>query len=186
MHYLKKLIDDYFMLIPLLIFVVFSIRIASLNTTGSNALEHSRAHYTEIDDEIIAETIEEDVVEEIEIIEETVLTEYEFLLLCKCVEAEAGNQSNYGKQLVTDVILNRVDDASYPNDVVSVILQKGQFSVVKNGDINATPTDETTDAVRSQLTVRENYEIIFFNNKGFTKYGKAWKQVEDHFFSTKK
>ena len=44
-------------------------------------------------------------------------------LLAKCVEAEAGNQGLYGKQLVVDVILNRVDSDSFPNTIEEVIKQ---------------------------------------------------------------
>lgn len=44
-------------------------------------------------------------------------------LLAMCVEAEAGNQGLIGKRYVVDVILNRVDDEDYPDNIVDVIMQ---------------------------------------------------------------
>lgn len=41
---------------------------------------------------------------------------------------EAGNQGDKGMQMVADVVINRVNDDRFPNDVMSVLLQKNQFS----------------------------------------------------------
>ena len=108
-------------------------------------------------------------------------------LLACCVEAEAGNQGLYGKQLVVDVILNRVDDSDFPNCIYDVIMQKNQFSVVSDGRINqVTPTEETYEAIKLEFEHRQNTEILFFTAEGFSKYGTPWMKIGDHYFSTKK
>ena len=50
-------------------------------------------------------------------------------LLALCVEAEAGDQGLYGKKLVADVVLNRVDSPDFPDNITDVILQCGNNGV---------------------------------------------------------
>lgn len=113
-------------------------------------------------------------------------------LLACCVEAEAGNQGLYGKKLVADVVLNRVDSPDFPDNITDVILQCGnngvyQFSVVGDGRIYAVePTEETFQAVREELENRTNKDILFFTAEGFSPYGSAWEKVGDHYFSTER
>ena len=113
-------------------------------------------------------------------------------LLAMCVEAEAGNQGLIGKKYVVDVVLNRVDDPDFPDNITDVILQCGsngvhQFSVVGDGRIwNMTPTDETYQAIKEELEKRTNHEVLFFCSLGYSKYGTDWKKIGDHYFSTKK
>ena len=107
-------------------------------------------------------------------------------LLARCVEAEAGNQGLIGKKYVVDVILNRVDDADFPDNITDVIMQKNQFSVVLDGRIwEVEPTEETFQAVREELENRTDYQVLFFTSEGFSKYGTAWKKIGDHYFSRK-
>lgn len=107
-------------------------------------------------------------------------------LLALCVEAEAGNQGLIGKKYVCDVVLNRVDDEDYPDNITDVILQKNQFSVVLDGRIwEVEPTEETFQAVREELESRTNYDVMFFSCEGYSKYGTDWKKIGDHYFSTK-
>lgn len=111
-------------------------------------------------------------------------------LLACCVEAEAGNQDLYGKRLVVDVVLNRVDSPDFPDTIEEVILQRGsngvyQFSVVGNGRIyQMEPAEETYEAIRLELESRTNTEILFFTAEGYIPYGKPWAKVWDHYFST--
>lgn len=108
-------------------------------------------------------------------------------LLAMCVEAEAGNQSLYGKRLVVDVILNRVDDTSgnWPDTIAEVITQPYQFTTYWNGAIKkAIPSEETYEAVRMELEERTNTEVLFFTSEGWGSYGTPWQKVEDHYFCT--
>ena len=112
-------------------------------------------------------------------------TEEEIDLMASIVYLEAGNQDMLGKQLVADVILNRVDSLDFPNTVHEVIYQKGQFSTAKKAKsrISYTPID-CYGAVISQITVRENYDVIYFG-RGFGCGEKLFK-YGDHCFSGKK
>ena len=106
-------------------------------------------------------------------------------LLAACVEAEAGNQSLYGKRLVADVILNRVDSDIFPDTIHGVITQPHQFSTYWNGAMErAEISEETYKAVYMELEQRSYPGILFFDCGDFLPYGTPWKQIGDHYFST--
>lgn len=106
-------------------------------------------------------------------------------LLALCVESEAGNQGLYGKKLVADVVLNRVDSPDYPDNITDVIMQQNQFSVVLDGRIwTVEPSEETFEAIREELEQRTNTEIIFFTSEGYSPYGEPWGKIGDHYVST--
>lgn len=84
------------------------------------------------------------------------LEEREMDILCRIVQAEAGGEDIRGKILVADVIINRVESPSFPDNVEDVVFQSGdgvyQFSPVGNGRINDVEvTDETREAVFAAL-----------------------------------
>ena len=58
-------------------------------------------------------------------------------LLSLCVWREARGESLRGKQLVADVIRNRVADRRWPTTIRDVVLQPRQFSAFNAGDPNA-------------------------------------------------
>lgn len=62
-------------------------------------------------------------------------------LLAKIAMAEAEGEDTAGKALVILVVLNRVWDDSFPDDIRSVIYQKGQFSPVSNGRFDSVEPD---------------------------------------------
>lgn len=104
-------------------------------------------------------------------------------MLAKCVESEAGNQGLMGKRFVVDVILNRVDSQRFPNDVTSVISQKGQFSVYSSGKMSRTvPSEETYEAIKMETEHRTDKEILFFASGTYNKYCIPAYQHEDHYF----
>lgn len=110
----------------------------------------------------------------------------ELELLALVVEAEAGNQDLYGKQLVVDVILNRVDSSDFPDSITKVILQPRHFSTIWDGAAyRAEPTQETYEAIESELLHRCNSDVLFFTSEGYSEYGTPWKKVGGHYFSTK-
>ncbi|MCD8198212.1 MAG: cell wall hydrolase [Lachnospiraceae bacterium] len=108
-------------------------------------------------------------------------------LLAVCVEAEAGNQSLEGKRLVVDVILNRVDDPDWPDNIVDVISDPYEFSAFWDGGMDAVwePSEETFLAVQMELAERSWPEVYYFTAGGYSEYGTPWKQVGGHYFSTK-
>ncbi len=104
--------------------------------------------------------------------------------LAVCVEAEAGNQDLYGKRLVVDVILNRVDSERFPDDIESVIYQKYQFSTSFDGGMDRVkePSEETFEAVRMELENRTDPDILFFTAGGYNKYCTPAYKYGDHYF----
>ena len=126
--------------------------------------------------ERIAECIDESCEEVAELTQENI--DY----LARVVYAEAGTQGLYGQQLVVDVILNRIDSPRFPNDLISVLNQPCQFSVVGSGAIWCkTPTEETYEAIMLELQERQDYDILFFCAGGYN--GNPAYQYKDHYFS---
>lgn len=108
-------------------------------------------------------------------------TEREIDLMAQLVWHEAGNQDSIGKRLVVDTVLNRVEDARFPNTVEEVIFQKGQYTTAKVlGRVE--PTIECYGAVLSEIDgERYNTEVFFFG-RGYG-CGKPLFQHQDHCFS---
>jgi N-acetylmuramoyl-L-alanine amidase len=104
-------------------------------------------------------------------------------MLASCVEAEAGNQDKFGKRLVVDVILNRVESDEFPDDIESVITQKGQFAVHENGSMYRTvPSEETYEAVREELEQRTDTKILFFSAHKYNSCCTPAYRHQDHYF----
>lgn len=109
--------------------------------------------------------------------------EDELDLIARCVEAEAGNQDLYGRQLVVDVILNRLESDEFPGTIEEVIYQKNQFAVVGNGMIDkAVPSELTHEAIALECEYRTNRDVLWFCSTGFLPYGEKWMKVGDHYF----
>jgi len=110
-----------------------------------------------------------------------ILTSDEVTIITKLVTAEAGGESEYGKRLVIDTVLNRVDSPHFPDNVHDVIYQKNQFAVRRAEALDADA--ETAALVREESENRTNDEVIFFNSVGYTKYGTALFKEGGHYFS---
>lgn len=104
------------------------------------------------------------------------LSDSDYNVLLKIVEAEAGCEDLLGRQLVANVILNRVDNPIFPNSVKNVVYQKAegkyQFSPVANGRINNVKvTEETKQAVEKALNGEDKSNgALYFMAR---KYAKA-------------
>ncbi|MEH7353956.1 cell wall hydrolase [Neobacillus drentensis] len=93
-------------------------------------------------------------------------SEYEIDLLARLVRAEAESEPYQGKIAVACVVLNRVDNPSFPNTIKEVIYEKGQFQPVQNGQINKPADEDSIKAVHE--AVKENRNVaagsLFFYN----------------------
>lgn len=128
----------------------------------------------------IVSEAEQDTAEEVELEEY-----YDSLeLLAICVEAEAGNQGLYGKRLVADVILNRVDSDRFPDTVEGVITQKHQFSSYTDGGMAKVtePTEETFEAIQLELDNRTDSQILFFTAGRYNSHCTPAYKYGDHYF----
>jgi spore germination cell wall hydrolase CwlJ-like protein len=115
---------------------------------------------------------------------------YDELELLAClVWAEAESQDQLGKELVVDVVLNRVIDPAFPSTIKEVIFQKNAFSPVANGRLNKAyenVTQECFDAVAHELEQRHDVHIVYFTSNGYSQYGRNAYKHMGHFFSYKR
>lgn len=108
--------------------------------------------------------------------------QYEFEMICKIVESEAGNQDFTGRRLVAAVVFNRRSDPRFPNTIEGVIFQKGQFAVVRNGMYaRAVPSELTRQAVLAEYQESINTGVVYFS-RGKQKYAKNHFKWMDHWF----
>lgn len=111
-------------------------------------------------------------------------TEEEVTMIAAIIQCEAGNQSDEGQRYVADSILNRVDSPWFPNTVLEVINQPGQYStrkkaakLAKSGNIQLRCYGNAI----YELTNRTNREIIYFG-RGYGSGEPLFKEG-DHCFS---
>lgn len=96
---------------------------------------------------------------------QTQVSEYEYQILLHIVAAEAGGCDIKGQILVANVIMNRVENKSFPDSVEAVVFQKNQFSPVLAGTLwNSHVTDSVVEAVNRALA-GEDYSqgALFFS-----------------------
>ena len=80
----------------------------------------------------------------------------EYEILCRIVQAEAGGEDAAGKEMVAEVILNRVSSPKFPDTIAGVVFQESggqyQFSPVGDGRYNSVSiSGQTKEAVLAAL-----------------------------------
>lgn len=93
------------------------------------------------------------------------ITNEELLLLSKLITGEARGESYEGQLAVAAVVINRVKDSRFPDNIKDVIYQRNAFSVVKDGSINMKPTESAYKAAQEALYGEDptNKAIYFWN-----------------------
>lgn len=109
--------------------------------------------------------------------------QWEVELIAQVTMAEAESESDIGKRLVIDTILNRVDSDSFPDDIYDVIYQDEQFSCMWDGRFyDVYPDEEIQKLVWEELCDRTNEDVIFYRTEYF-EYGTPLFQEGNHYFS---
>ncbi len=72
-------------------------------------------------------------------------------LLARIINGEARGEPYEGQVAVGAVVLNRVDHPSFPNSISGVVYQKGAFTAVDDGQINAEMYSSSHRAARDAL-----------------------------------
>lgn len=72
-------------------------------------------------------------------------------LLARIINGEARGEPYEGQVAVGAVVLNRVDHPSFPNSISGVVYQKGAFTAVDDGQINAEMYASSHRAARDAL-----------------------------------
>ena len=104
-------------------------------------------------------------------------------MLAHLIGGEAGADwcSDELQLMVGSVVLNRMADDRFPNDMESVIFQDGQYSTTWNGAYENEPTDRTVANARYLL---ENGPTIPSNVVWQANFpqGKTYKVVQGVYF----
>lgn len=95
------------------------------------------------------------------------ITQDDINLMAQIVYAESCAEPYEGKVAVASVILNRLEDSKFPNNIEGVIKQKAAFSCVKNGSINVTPDANSYRAVMDAINGKDPTDnaVFFYNPK---------------------
>lgn len=106
------------------------------------------------------------------------ISDKEYEILCRIVEAEAGDQDVYGRILVANVILNRVNyKKEFENDIEGVVFEKNQFAPVADGSYYKVGISSLTKEAVDRCLEGEDYSdgaLFFFMRSGTTKNTAAW------------
>ena len=117
------------------------------------------------------------------------ITNDELYLLSKRVSSEARGESYEGQVAVAAVVINRVLDPRFPDDIKEVIYQRNAFSVVNNGEIYKEPTDSAYKAAREALYGSDPTRgaIYFWNPDiatcNWIKTLDPYKRIGNHVFA---
>ena len=111
-------------------------------------------------------------------------TESEFDLMCVVVEAEAGGCSEDCRQLVADVIVNRVSEYG---SIEAVLMAQSQFSCVWDGGIerHSVPSKSTVRICKQELKEIGYPSVWYFRDSYYHSYGTPWRSLDNMYFSTK-
>lgn len=142
-------------------------------------------------EEMITDKVETiDIVEPIIEAEETVdepiisVSNDDIELLALVTMAEAEGESEEGKRMVIDTILNRVDSERFDNTISEVIYAPNQFISMWNGRVDRCyVADDICQLVIEELTNRTNYDVLYFTAYQYGAYGTPMFQIGNHYFS---
>lgn len=141
-----------------------------------------------VENVVYASTPNDDHTEVFELVksaEESRFSEEDIDLIALLTMAEAEGESEYGKRLVIDTILNRVDSEHFPDTVYGVIYQENQFSPISDGRIERCYVDEgIRELVLEEVESRTNYDTIFFHAGRYSNYGTQLFSEGNHYFSS--
>ena len=98
-------------------------------------------------------------------------------ILERIVEAESGDQTSKGRQMVANVILNRMKSEKFPNSVREIVFAGRQFSPVSNGSYyRVKVSSQTKKAVEKALKEKDNTNgaLYFMYRAGSDSSNVSW------------
>ena len=114
------------------------------------------------------------------------VTDKEYEILCRIVEAEAGDQDVFGRILIVNVILNRVNyTKEFANDIEGVVFEKNQFSPITNGAYYSVEIDKVTEEAVRRALKGEDYSdgaLYFIWRSGASRTGAAYFDTLNYLF----
>ena len=139
-----------------------------------------------ITDEVETIDIVEPIIEAEETVDEPIISvsNEDIELLALITMAEAEGESEEGKRMVIDTILNRVDSERFDNTISEVIYAPNQFTSMRNGRVDRCyVADDIYQLVIEELTNRTNYDVLYFTAYQYGAYGTPMFQIGNHYFS---
>lgn len=156
-------------------------------STLTESLEHLGPKIEEmITDEVETIDIVEPIIEAEETVDEPIISvsNEDIELLALITMAEAEGESEEGKRMVIDTILNRVDSERFDNTISEVIYAPNQFTSMWNGRVDRCyVADDICQLVIEELTNRTNYDVLYFTAYQYGAYGTPMFQIGNHYFS---
>lgn len=102
--------------------------------------------------------------------------------MAQCVMAEAGNQDDFGKRLVIDVILNRA--RLYNKNTTNIINEPNQFACVTNRSIyEQLPSYRVYQLILEECVLEKNGDILYFKTDDYHDFGTPVIKYMKHYFS---
>lgn len=96
--------------------------------------------------------------------------------------AEAEGESEKGKRLVIDTVLNRMDRNK--QSAYEIIYAKNQYVSMTNGRSDRCKvTDKVRKLVREEIKNRTNYDVLYFRTNHYHNFGTPICKVGSHYFS---
>lgn len=139
-----------------------------------------------ITDEVETIDIVEPIIEAEETVDEPIISvsNEDIELLALITMAEAEGESEEGKRMIIDTILNRVDSERFDNTISEVIYAPNQFTSMWNGRVDRCyVADDICQLVIEELTNRTNYDVLYFTAYQYGAYGTPMFQIGNHYFS---
>ena len=105
------------------------------------------------------------------------ISDDDYQVLLRIVQAEAGVCDEKGKILVANVVLNRVKSQEFLDSVRSVVYEPSQFSPVSDGSINSVKVTEETKECVNRALEGEDYSdgaLYFMNRRGSRSRAVSW------------
>lgn len=104
------------------------------------------------------------------------VSDEDYQVLLRIVQAEAGVCDEKGKILVADVIINRVLSGKFPGNVKGVVYQTSQFQPVSNGRINSVKVTAATIRCVDRALDGEDYSngALYFMNRKASGRKAGW------------
>lgn len=92
------------------------------------------------------------------------VSEEEETLLQQVALAEAGEQGIGGMAFVIQTIMNRVDSGAFPDTIVEVLEQEGQFASYTSGAYLAYESNDNSEKALWLIGILENQGQLYFEN----------------------
>ncbi|TMV49467.1 cell wall hydrolase [Paenibacillus mesophilus] len=109
--------------------------------------------------------------------------------MARMIHAEARGESFLGQVAVGAVILNRVQSDAFPDSITEVIFQPGQFSAIRDGQFNLTPSPTAYEAAKAALNGSDptNGALYYYNPKiatsSWSKKRPIKARIDRHVFT---